>query len=235
MRRSRISIVTPITGAETAPTLGAGVTNPSPPQVAAQTQFSTGAAHETAVRQQTGITLANQSPQALDALNRAQAILGKGVWTGSNFSMQTDLKNLLSSMGVDTAGAQNSNELIKNLARFEAIRAGGVGNTDAARNLFATGSPNTHVDPAAAMAVIRQSIGNEMAIQGYAKVVGSQTDPQAAMQAEQQFRGIPHLIQAYEFSTMKSPKDAEEFLKRYDVTKQEIASAREKLRALGAL
>ena len=136
---------------------------------------------------------------------------------------------------MDTSSATDANELAKNLARYEAARAGSVGNTDAARSLYEAGAPNTHVDAQAAKNIITQSLGTEMAIQGYAKVVGSAPDPQAAQQREQAYRSIPNLVQAYEYSFMRSPQEADAFLKQYGLNKQQIAAARAQLRQLGAL
>ena len=74
-----------------------------------------------------------------------------------------------------------------------------------------------------------------MAIQGYAKSVGSQTDPQAAIARESAFRSVPKLIEGYEYSLMRSPEEAESFIKRYGLTKQEIAKTRAQMRQQGLL
>ena len=144
------------------PTGGAGLPstgtagNPTTPQVSyAQSQ-----AQGIGTRQNVANEQANQSPQALDALSRARAILDKGTWTGTEFSGFRALKNALAGVGIKTEGATNANELVKNLARYEATRANGVGNTDAARSLFETGSPNTKVDAEAAKNIITQAMGN---------------------------------------------------------------------------
>lgn len=189
-----------------------------------------------ATRQQSGIAMANQSPQALDALSRARAILDQGTWTGGGvFSLTKELKNTLAGIGFDTESATNANELVKNLARYEATRANGVGNTDAARNLVSTGSPSTIVDSQAAKNIITQSMANEMAIKGYANKVGPVGSPQEGMQKEQEFRNTPNLIEGYEYGLMRSPEEADQFSKRYGLTKQQIAETRAKMRQQGLL
>lgn len=182
-----------------------------------------------------GEAAANSAPTAIDALDRARAILDKGVATGTAFPQFKDMKNLVASMGVDTKGAQNASELAKNLARYEAARAGSVGDTDAARSLYEAGAPNTKMDAAAVKAVVLQSLGIERMIQGYAKVVGGAPNAHAALQAEQQFRSIPHLVQAYELGFMRNPAEANEFFKRYGISGKEIAKSYAELQKLGAL
>jgi len=205
--------------------------NPAP----GQTQLLQANTAALAGRLQAGNEAANTSPQAVDALTRARAILDQGTWTGGAFSNFTSLRNLAASIGMDTSGVTNANELVKNLARYEAARAGSVGNTDAARSLYESGAPNTHVDAQAAKNIITQSLGNELALQGYAKVVGSAPNPQVAAQREQAFRSIPNQIEAYEYGFMRSPAEADAFLKQYGLTKQQIAQSRQQLRQLGAL
>lgn len=186
-------------------------------------------------RIQAGEVAANSAPTAIDALNRARAILDKGTWTGSTFSLFKDLKNTAAGLGVDTSSAQNASELVKNLARYEGARAGSVGQTDAARSLYEAGAPNTHMDAAAVKSVVLQSLGIERMLQGYAKVVGGAPTPQAALQAEQKFRSIPHLVQAYELGFLRDKASADEFFKRYGVSGRELAKSAAELRALGAM
>jgi hypothetical protein len=183
-----------------------------------------------------GNQAANSSPAAIDALSRARALMGTtGTATGTGFPAIKDLRNTLASMGVDTAGAQDASELAKNLARYEAARAGSVGDTDAARSLYEAGAPNTKMDSGAVKAVIMQSLGIEKMIQGYAKVVGGATTAQGAMQAEQKFRSIPNLVQAYELGFMRNQGEADEFMKRYGISGKEIAKSAQQLQQMGAM
>lgn len=183
-----------------------------------------------------GNQAANAAPTAIDALERSRAILDQsGVSTGTLFPGIKDMRNALASMGVDTSGAQNMSELAKNLARYEASRAGSVGDTDAARSLYEAGAPNTKMDKAAVNAVILQSLGIERMIQGYAKAVGGAPSAQEAMAAEQKFRSIPHLVQAYELGFMRNKAEADEFFGRYGVSGRDLAKSAAELRAMGAL
>lgn len=176
-------------------------------------------------RAQSGIQAANTAPQALDALDRMRAILDEGTWTGTAFSGFKDLKNLAASIGLDTTGAQNASELVKNMARYEAARASAVGDTDASRALVEAGSPNFKMDANAVKSVVLQSIGNERIIQSYANLMQSAPNPQVAMQREQQFRSIPHLLQMLELGELHSKPEVDEFLQRYDLSGKELAKS----------
>src|SRR6185437_3843749 len=96
---------------------------------------------------------ANNTVQAQDALTRARTILDSpgAPNTGALVDWKRNVKNFLSSAGIDTQGAEDTNSLIKNLARYEASRAtqAGLGGTDAARELAHNGSPNVSIDNAA--------------------------------------------------------------------------------------
>ena len=184
-------------------------------------------------RTQNAVAAANTSPQAIDALERAGAIIDQGTWTGTAFSGFKDLKNLAASMGVDWKGAQNSSELAKNIARYEAARAQAVGDTDASRALFAAGSPDTHYDAKAVKAVIQQSLANEKIIQSYANIMQSSQTPAEAAQKERAFRSIPNLLQTFELGQMKSKAEVDAFLKRYDISGAELAKSRQMLQQLG--
>lgn len=176
-------------------------------------------------RAQTGIAAANTAPQAIDALDRMRAIMDQGVWTGTAFSGFKDIKNLVASMGVDWQGAQNSSELVKNMARYEAARAAAVGDTDASRALVEAGSPNFKMDAKAVKAVVLQSLANERIIQSYGKLMESSSNPQVAMQKEQQFRSIPHLLQMFELGEMRNKAEVDDFMKRYDITPEELSKS----------
>jgi len=184
-------------------------------------------------RTQAAANAAGTSPQAIDALDRAGAIIDQGTWTGTAFSGFKDLKNLAASMGIDTKNAANASELAKNIARYEAARAQAVGDTDASRALFAAGSPDTKYDAAAVKSVIQQSLANEKIIQAYANIMQTAPDPQTAQQREIAFRSIPHLLQTFELGQMKSNDEVDAFLKRYDISGAELAKSRQKLQELG--
>lgn len=200
-----------------------------------QAQYLAGNVQALVQRVQAGEAAANTAPTAIDALERSRAILDKGVWTGTQFSMFKDLKNTMASLGMDTKGAQNASELAKNLARYEAARAGTVGQTDAARSLYEAGAPNTKMDPAAVRDVILQSLGVERMIQGYGKLMTTAPNPQVALQREQAFRSVPHLVMAYELGFMKNAKQADELFKRYNVSGRDLAKSAAELKKLGVL
>lgn len=200
-----------------------------------QSQMVAGQVEALQHRINAGEVAANSAPTAIDALTRARSILDNGTWTGNAFSATKDLRNLVASFGVDTSTAQNASELAKNLARYEAARAGSVGSTDAARSLYEAGAPNTKMDAAAVKAVVLQSLGIEKMIQGYAKAVGGAPDPHSALVAEQKFRSIPHLVQAYELGFMRNSKEADAFFSRYGVSGRELAKSAAMLKQLGAL
>lgn len=208
-----------------------GTWQPSP----GQSEMVTGQVQALQHRINAGEMAANTSPVAIDALTRARTILDKGTWTGTTFSAFKDLKNAAAGLGLDTKEAQNASELAKNLARYEAARAGSVGDTDAARSLYEAGAPNTKMDAAAVKAVIMQSLGIEKMIQGYAKVVGGAPDPHSALVAEQRFRAVPNLVQAYELGFMRSPAEANEFLRRYGASGKTLSKSAQELRQMGAM
>lgn len=209
----------------------AGFSNVGAPTAALQTAN----AQAFAQRVQAGTQAANASPQAIDALTRARTILDSGTWTGGTFSAFKDLKNLVAGFGIDTTGAQNASELAKNLARYEAARAGSVGDTDAARSLYEAGAPNTKMDAGAVRAVVMQSLGIEKMILGYARVVGGAQTPQAGIAAEQQFRSIPNLVKVYELGFMRNAKEAQDFANRYGLNLRELAQSAQQLKQMGAL
>lgn len=186
-------------------------------------------------RANSAIQAANNSPMAIDALSRARALLDSGTWTGGAFSGFRDMKNLASSFGMDTSGAQNMSELTKNLARYEAARAASIGNTDAARALTAESGPNTKFDTGAAKNVVLQSLANERALQAIANLYQSSPNPQIAAQREQAFRSVPHLFQTYELGLMRNKKEADEFMERYGISGPELAKSAAMLRQMGAM
>lgn len=173
---------------------------------------------------------ANNTVGAQDALTRAKTLLEspESPLTGTNFESFKSLKNTMSSLGIDTEGANDMNTLSKNLARYEAARAtqAGLGGTDAARELAHAGSPNTSLDNKALLGVVRQSLASEQALSSYAKVQSKTTDPQALVKNEADFRNIPNLIQAHEYGMMKNQKEADAFLEKHGLSKAQMAKSR---------
>jgi hypothetical protein len=179
-------------------------------------------------------------PVVLDALSRARAILSKpdAPDLGSSFEIKTYLKNALSGLGYDTGAATDANELVKNLARAEAGRseASPIGKTDASRNLLSKGTASTHIDNAAALNVIDQSMATELAGRGYLKAVGKyQGNPVQAQQAESKYLSTPNLIQTYELGLKKSPAEVDQFHKINGLKKGDLDSSVQALKAQGAL
>lgn len=204
----------------------AGNANPTTAQATAQV----GAAKGVTDRVQQAMNAANNTQQAQDALERAQAIMESpdALKTGAGFNTAKTLKNYLSSLGVDTQGAEDANSLTKNLARYEGARAtaAGLGGTDAARELAHAGSPNTAVDNKALVGIIKQSRATEKAIAAYANKQTGVTDPDQLARNENAFRNIPHLIEGYEYGMSRTPQEADEFLKKHGLSKADMAKTR---------
>jgi hypothetical protein len=249
-------LVSPVTGARSNPQLVGGAINPTSPQVAgataaatlpyvgpaaaasasggalgsAQTANLTGAA----ARVQQAQAAANNTVQSQDALSRAKAILEApgAPSTGTQYENIKGLKNLMSSLGIDTQGADDMNTLTKNLARYEASRAtqAGLGGTDAARELAHSGSPNTQLDNKALLGIVRQSLATEQAVASYANIQSKATTPQQLLQNEAAFRSIPNHIQAREFSMMRSPQEADAYLQSQGMSKAQMAAARQQVK-----
>ena len=221
----------------------AGAAPPGVPSLnpsAAQAATASAAAQGIAQRVQQAKAADYDRPAVLDALSRARAILANpnAPALGSSFELNTYIKNALSSMGVDTGGATNANELVKNLARAEAARSQSspIGTTDAGRSLLSKGTGSTHIDNAAALNIIDQSIATEMAGRGYLKAVTPfQGDPVKMQSAESRFLSTPHLIHAYELGLKKSPAEVESFKKQNGLSNNDLGAATDHLKALGAL
>jgi NAD-dependent DNA ligase len=60
-------------------------------------------------------------------------------------------------------------------------------------------------------------------------------DPQTAMQREQAFRQVPHLVQLYELGFMRSPQEVSDFMRRYGLKADDVKAGVGKLRAMGAM
>lgn len=177
--------------------------------------------------------------QAQDALSRAKAILEspEAPNTGAGYERVKGLKNVMSSLGIDTQGANDMNSLAKNLARYEASRAtaSGLGHTDAARELAHNGSPNTQLDNKALLGIVRQSLATEKVLAGYANVQSKTNDPQQQLKNEAAFRAIPHPIETAEYLMSRNKAEAEEYLKEHGLTHPDIAKSAAALKQFGAL
>lgn len=216
------TVATPVAGA-----------NPNAAQASAQL----GAAQGITDRVQHAQAAANGTVQAQDALGRSLAILDNpNIDTGAAFEKFRGLKNVMASIGIDTDAATDANGLVKNLARYEAARAtqAGLGGTDSARELAHAGSPNTSVDKAALKGIIKQSLATEKAVAAYARVQAKTTDPQQMQQNESEFQAIPNAIMGYEYGLSKTPHEADEFLKKHGITKEQMKKTRDAIKAFEA-
>jgi hypothetical protein len=177
--------------------------------------------------------------QAQDALSRAKAILEspEAPNTGAGFDQKKQLKNALSNLGIDTAGADDMNTLTKNLARYEASRAtaAGLGGTDAARELAHNGSPNTQLDNKALQGIVRQSLATEKVLAGYANVQSKTNDPQQQLKNETAFRSIPHPIETVEYMMSRNKAEADAYLKSHGLKHEDVAGSAAALKQFGAL
>lgn len=208
-------------------------TNLNPTHVQQQTAEAT--AQGVTGRVQQAQAAANNTVQAQDALNRARTILDNpdSPNTGALMDWKRTAKNVLASAGIDTQGADDTNSLIKNLARYEASRAtqAGLGGTDAARELAHNGSPNVSIDKSALKGIITQSLATEKALAAYANIQARTQDPATLVQNEARFRNIPNLIQGYEYGLARNPQEAEEFLKKHGLTRSQMAETRRQIKA----
>lgn len=197
----------------------------------AQQAVNVGSAEGVTGRVQQAQAAANNTTQAQDALSRARVILdsSESPNTGAGFQKVQGLRNLMSTLGIDTQGATDANSLVKNLARYEASRAtqAGLGGTDAARELAHNGSPNVSIDNAALKGIVTQSLATEKALSAYANLQTKTKDPAALAKNEADFRNIPNLIQGYEYGLARTPSEAEEFLKKHGVSRAEMAKTRQ--------
>lgn len=215
-------------GGSVAPVASAGPTNVNP--TAPEMAVATGQAKGVGERVEQAKAQANNTIQTQDALGRALHILDTGAAanTGVGFDARKGIKNFLAGVGIDTKGADDTNSLVKNLARYEASRAtaAGLGGTDAARELSHNGSPNTNIDNAALKGIVRQSLATEKAISAYAAIQSKSANPQALMKNENDFRNIPNLVQGYEYGLTKSPQEANEFLEKHGLSKADMKKTR---------
>lgn len=205
---------------------------------AAQQRVNIGTAEGVAGRVQQAQAAANNTVQAQDALTRARTILDSpnAPNTGAFVDWKRNVKNFLSSAGIDTQGADDTNSLIKNLARYEASRAtqAGLGGTDAARELAHNGSPNVSIDNAALKGIITQSLATEKALSAYANVQAKTKDMNTLAKNEADFRNIPNLVQGYEYGLARTPAEAEEFLKKHGLSRAEMARTRKAIKEFEA-
>lgn len=225
--------VSPLTTAGP-PGQGGGAPQPELNVTTAQATTQNTAAQGVAGRVQQAQAAANNTVQAQDSLTRARAILDQpgSPNTGALFEWKRNVKNFLSTAGIDTSGADDTNTLVKNLARYEASRAtqAGLGGTDAARELAHNGSPNVSLDNAALKGIVTQSLATEKALSTYANVQAKTKDAGALAKNEADFRSIPNLVQGYEYGLARTPAEAEEFLKKHGLTRAEMATTRQKIK-----
>lgn len=223
--------VSPIPSAGAQGPLGA---NPTAPQMAA----ATGQAQAITGRVAQAQEQANSTVQTQDALTRAARILEAGTASnaGATFDTRKYIKNFLAGVGIDTQGADDTNSLVKNLARYEASRAtaAGLGHTDAARELAHTGSPNTAIDNKALLGIVKQSLATEKALAAYGNAQSKTSDPEVLAKNERTFRSIPNLIQGYEYGLSKSPQEADQFLSRHGLSKDDMKNTRTQIKAFEA-
>jgi hypothetical protein len=224
----------PGTGALSLPpaAAGPGGSNINPTRAQAETQQGLAAGVTQRVSQ--AQAAANNTTQAQDALTRARAIVDNpnAPNTAGLFDTKRTIRNFLNGVGVHTEETADANTLVKNLARYEASRAtqAGLGGTDAARELAHTGSPSTQLDNAALKGVITQSLATEKALAAYANVQSKSQDPAVLQQNEAKFRSIPNLIQGYEYGLARNQKEADEFLSKHGLTKQQMAQTRQQIK-----
>jgi hypothetical protein len=205
----------------------------NPGTAAAQTQIGT--AKGITERVQQAQQQANTTKDTQDALERSLAIMESGgPATGGLLDLKKRFGNYAASAGMDSNWAENQNTLAKNLARYEASRAtaAGLGGTDAARDLSHNGSPNTSLDKGALVGVIRQSLATEKALAAYANLQSKTQDPNVLLKNESDFRSIPHLIQGYEYSLAKTPAEADAFLQKHGLSKQDMAETRKRIKEI---
>jgi hypothetical protein len=181
---------------------------------------------------------ANNTTQAQDALTRARTLLDdpNGPNAGTGFENKKAIMNFLSSAGIDTKGADDANTLMKNLARYEASRAtqAGLGGTDAARELAHNGSPTVALDNKALKGVVTQSLATEKALAAYAGTQSKTQDPAALAKNETDFRNIPNLIQGYEYGLARNPKEADEFLTKHGISREDMGKTRQMIKEFEA-
>lgn len=210
-----------------------GTPNVNPTAVQQATNLAT--AQGVANRVQQAQAAANNTIQAQDALSRARTILDNpnAPNTGGLFETKKAIKNLLAGAGIDTQGADDTNTLVKNLARYEAARAtqAGLGGTDAARELAHSGSPNVSLDNEALKGIVTQSLATEKALAAYANVQGRTQDPATLLKNESTFRSIPHLIEGYEYGLARNPQEADGFLQKHGLTRSQMKMIRDRIKA----
>jgi hypothetical protein len=231
-------------GASVVPTASAPGAQPGQPQQnanpnQAQALGQRGQAEAVSQRVSQVQAQAATTVQAQDALSRAKAILesGQSPDTGSGFEQKKYLKNAMSSLGIDTQGADDMNSLAKNLARYEASRAtaSGLGGTDAARELAHNGSPNTQLDNKALLGIVRQSLASEKVLSGLATVQSKTNDPQQQLQNEAAFRQIPHPIETVEYMMSRDKQEAEKYLQEKGLSHKDVAASAAALKQFGIM
>lgn len=220
--------VTP--GGTVSPAPSAPTANPTTAQATVQNVAASGIAN----RVQQAQAAANNTVQAQDALTRARAILDSpdAPNTGALVDWKRNVTNFLSTVGIDTQGADDTNSLVKNLARYEASRAtqAGLGGTDAARELAHNGSPNVSIDNTALKGIVTQSLATEKALAAYANIQAKAKDEETMARNESAFRNIPNLIAGYEYGLARNQAEANEFLRKHGISASEMKRTRQAIK-----
>lgn len=229
-------VVNPVTAGRTMPTLGPGATNPAIPQISYEQAVAQMSAGRAAAAQEA----ANRSPQIINALREARSIIenNPGVLRGPMTPAMLQIRNTLAGVfGGDVATAADGNMLAKQLAVAALGRANqfGAGGTDAGRDLSVHASPNVTGDAKSLPKLINQALGLEQFNVGTANAKNKAGSPQAQQAVESKLRSIPHGVEAFEYGNARNPAEADDILRRYGMSKSDMAAARDAMRKAGAL
>lgn len=229
-------LVHPVTGTRTLPTLGPGATNPAAPQIS----YEQAVAQLAAGRQAQAQEGATRSPQIINALREARTIIEQNpnVLRGGMTPAMLQIRSTLAGVfGADMDTAADGNMLAKQLAVASLGRANqfGAGNTDAGRDLSIHASPNVAGDAKSLPKLINQAMGLEQYNIGVANAKAKVRSPQQQLDVETRLRSIPHGVEAFEAGNARTPAEADDILKRYNMSRAEMAAARKALRDAGAL
>jgi hypothetical protein len=82
--------------------------------------------------------------------------------------------------------------------------------------------------------LIRQSLALERYNIDYAGTQAGNLSPDERAVRESKFRAIPHVLDVYEASTMRSKAEMDEFLKERHMTRADLAKSTAELKKLGA-
>jgi len=204
-------------------------------RVAAATTTATAGAQRGASAQET----AGRSPSVIQALEKARDLIESDpdILRGKATKTFQDVRGVLAGVfGIDANTTATGNELAKQLAYAGAIRANnlGVGGSDAGRELGIAASPNMTGDAKSLPKLIRQSLALERYNIDYAGTQAGNLSPDERAVRESKFRAIPHVLDVYEASTMRSKAEMDEFLKERHMTRADLAKSTAELKKLGA-